>query len=524
MMILEPRSKNNLGQQKKISGSSGNIGNKKVMLIVVDSLMSKHIDQGLDLDELPAFKYLIEEGIYYRDLVSSFPTMSVVIDSSLLTGTYPDQHQIPGLIWYSAAENRLINYGTGKKEVIQNGINQTLIDILYNINQLHLNKNTPTFHEELSKINKSSGSINCLIYRGSHSHTLRLPPWIYGPTSLPEMIRVHAPLHFTYGAFSHPLDPSLRLPDGVMENMGFNNEYALKMVEYLVKNNQLPDLLLIYLPDLDKELHKFGPDQVQSIQKLDQQLGEILSLFGSWKLALQEAIFIVMGDGGHTQILPREKNPVISLRSILEPYKIVSAGEEITNEHDLILAVNERMAYIYPLNPSLSLHQLASRLLSDDRIDMIAWEEEEWIYAMRSGSDKTLKFHSNGEYRDLYNQYWTIDGESKVLDLKIRDEDKWIEYRSYPDVLRRLYGALRSHQAPFLILNAKPGYEFQDENSPLHLGGGAHGSIHAYDSYAPLIISGTKHEPKFRRIVDLKGYILELLKPEAEEKNKMAAH
>jgi hypothetical protein len=48
---------------------------------------------------------------------NGIPSMSVTIDSSLLTGTYPDQHKIPGLNWYDEQEKRIVNYGTGFREM-----------------------------------------------------------------------------------------------------------------------------------------------------------------------------------------------------------------------------------------------------------------------------------------------------------------------------------------------------------------------------------------------------------------------
>jgi predicted AlkP superfamily pyrophosphatase or phosphodiesterase len=37
--------------------------------------------------------------------------MIASVDSSLLTGTYPDVHQVPGLVWYDPEEKEIINYG-----------------------------------------------------------------------------------------------------------------------------------------------------------------------------------------------------------------------------------------------------------------------------------------------------------------------------------------------------------------------------------------------------------------------------
>jgi predicted AlkP superfamily pyrophosphatase or phosphodiesterase len=122
-------------QVKSINGDH----TKKVIFLMIDSLMAQAIDQGIKQKELPTLQFLIEHGQYYKDMVTSFPTMSVTIDSSLLTGTYPDGHRVPGLIWYSSDEKKVINYGTGPMEVFKHGVDPVLVDALINLNGKHLN-------------------------------------------------------------------------------------------------------------------------------------------------------------------------------------------------------------------------------------------------------------------------------------------------------------------------------------------------------------------------------------------------
>lgn len=158
----------------KIKSTNNNGSPKKVVFLMVDSLMYQAIDKGIRKQELPTFKYLIEHGQYYRDLVSSFPTMSVTIDSSLITGTYPDAHHVPGLNWYSTVNQKMINYGTGPMEVLQQGIHPVMADALIHLNGSHLNKDIPTIYDDLARQGLKSGSINGLIYRGPSLHTLSI--------------------------------------------------------------------------------------------------------------------------------------------------------------------------------------------------------------------------------------------------------------------------------------------------------------------------------------------------------------
>lgn len=202
--------------------SADRVQSKKVIFLLVDSLMAEAIDQGIRQGELPSFKYLIDHGQYYRDMVTSFPTMSVSIDSSLLTGTYPDEHQVPGLVWYSEQEKRLINYGSGPAEIWNHGINRTLADALIHLNDKHLSSQHSTIYEDLARKHLKSGSINGLIYRGMSDHTLQLPAWVYGPSSLPQQIQVKGPDLLSLGSIANPLEKSSgdttahNLPDGLL--------------------------------------------------------------------------------------------------------------------------------------------------------------------------------------------------------------------------------------------------------------------------------------------------------------------
>ncbi|WP_429370468.1 alkaline phosphatase family protein [Paenibacillus sp. DS2015] len=483
---------------------------KKVILLVIDSLMPLAIDKGIAQKELPTIQYLIEHGQYHKDLVSSFPTMSVAIDSSLLTGTYPNGHHVPGLTWYSTKEKKLINYGTGPMEIIKHGVDTVLVDALVNLNGSHLNPQVPTLYEDLTRRGKKSGSINGLIYRGNFDHTLSIPAWIQGPTSLPKKIAVKGPDYLALGSLSDPLDGIQKLPDGLTHRMGLNNQFSIETVNYLVKANKLPDFLYVYLPDLDQKIHKNGPSELNGVKEVDKQLQTLLQSFGSPEEALKKAIFILVGDSGMTPILSDKDNPVIDLPSILKDYDVLRQGEAVTKETEVVLAVNETMAYVYKLKAD-KLKDIANVLKADPRVDIISWKEKEWIYAIQGNSSKEIRFKANGKLIDPYQQKWLIEQDADVLDLKINAQNHTLNYGQYPDALQRLTGALHSNPGEFLVVTAKPGYELADRSSPTHKGGGGHGALGQAESLVPLIISGTDQQPQYLRIIDLKSFLLKLI-------------
>lgn len=318
------------------------------------------------------------------------------------------------------------------------------------------------------------------------------------------------PDYFAFGSLSNPLQDNKKLPDGLTSRLGFNNSYSVESANYLIKANRLPDFLYVYLPDLDRQIHKNGPPDTNGVKKVDRQLQSLLQTFGSPEEALKKAVIIVSGDSGMTHILPAREKPVVDLPSLLGDYQVLRPGESVSRDTDIVLAVNETMAYVYKLNKDKSLRSVADLMKADPRIDFVSWKEKDWMYAVQGNTAKELKFKAGGKLIDPYKQKWTVEQDPTVLDLKI-NPNRTLDYGQYPDVLQRLSGALNSHPGEFLVVTAKPGYELADRSSPTHKSGGGHGSIRQEESLVPLIICGTDQRPQYLRIVDLKQFLLKLL-------------
>jgi predicted AlkP superfamily pyrophosphatase or phosphodiesterase len=143
---------------------SATTGVKPVVMIIIDSLMDLPLLEAIHSDKAPALKFLKEKGQYFPRMVTSFPTMSVCIDTTILTGVRPNQHHIFGLTFLHRKENRVINFGTGPKETFAFGLKQFLADSMLNLNQQFLNKDVKTIHEEYEG---QTASINAVIYRGN---------------------------------------------------------------------------------------------------------------------------------------------------------------------------------------------------------------------------------------------------------------------------------------------------------------------------------------------------------------------
>ncbi|HBZ10846.1 MAG TPA: phosphodiesterase [Bacillus bacterium] len=482
-----------------------------VILLIIDSLMAEPLQNAIKEGRAPALKYLTDQGHYYPNIISSYPTMSVTIDSSLLTGTYSDKHRIPGLVWYDEKEKRLVNYGSAKEEVLKLGIKHVIEDSFYHLNHSHLSRDVKTIHEILAIKGLESASINALVYRGNEKQQLKLSKLLSKLDMMPESLQIETPALFSYGALAQ-FSPVNNQNTQLWERYGFNDKFTAQELKYLIQNGKLPAFTIAYFPDLDKNVHEKGPmNHIDSIEKTDKQIQEVLNAYESWEEALQSAIWIVMGDSGQANVGQDKTNSFIHLNEMLEShYKIYNIAEPVKGDDQIVIGHNERMAFIYNLDPNIKLEEIASHLQQDDRMNWIAWKSGPNVHVAASGHKEKLTFRPNGDFKDQYGQSWLVNGDYSILDLSLTNHQ--IEYGTYPDALARLHSSLHSHSGNYLVVDAKPGFEFAGDGTPVHPGGAAHGSMHKQDSLIPMIVTGTETKPKHLRIVDLYPWIMKLAK------------
>ncbi|MEJ8545974.1 alkaline phosphatase family protein [Brevibacillus borstelensis] len=498
-----------LNQQSVKSPTTANLKTKPVILIIIDSLMDKPLQEAIRQGRAPALKHLLASGQYFPKVVSSFPTMSVTIDSTLLTGTYADRHHVPGLVWYSGKEKRMIYYGNGPKEAMKIDQLQVLMDSVYQLNQVQLNKETKTIHEELAAKGKKSASINGIVFRGKTEHSLKVPRWISATTRLPDKMKVTGPAWLSYAALAQ-LDPNNR-HDPLWKKYGMNNEFSGHDVAFLITQKQLPPFTIAYFPENDMTVHRGGIANLDGIAKADQALQVALNAYGSWDQAVKNAIWIVMGDSAQSAVYDDRQEATVDIRTLLDGFRIAKIDQPVGPEDQIVISTNERMAYIYAIDKNVRLTDIVKQLQREDKLDIIAVKDGKNVRVTAGKTSDQFSYRPGGKYTDEYGQTWTISGEPQLADIAITKNR--IKYGKYPDVLARLYGAMHSHEGRYVVVTIKPGYELVTESSPTHIGGGAHGSLHEKDSLVPMIVTGTDTRPKTLRIIDMKEWILQLANP-----------
>ncbi|HWI55449.1 MAG TPA: alkaline phosphatase family protein [Desulfobacteria bacterium] len=493
----------------------GLTGGKKIILIVIDSLIPKILETCLDSGTVPGMEFLSRKGQLCFDCVSVFPTMTPVATSSIATGVFPNRHQIPGFIWYHRGEKRIINYGATPLAILKTGFDIVLKDLLYHLNGQHLSRETRTVHEILEEHGVSSASINFYIFRGLSCFKVRLPFWARLLSGIWNCPDVKGPSTSVVGQIVPPEFPckgALKKPGGFLQRFGVNDEFAGTTAYYLIKGGKQPDFTVVYLPDMDSFAHRHHiKDTSQAVITADRQVQKILNAFGSWQEAVENNIFIVVGD--HSQSLVCKKHgSIINLSRLLSGFSLLGLGEINNGRYQLAVCPNERMAHIYLLKDIDGLKPGVLKILAaDSRIDQIMWRETrdgtDVYNVIRGGCIGRLTFSKGGSLSDLYGAAWNIKGDLGIIDA--RTEDKRIIYGHYPDALNLMASLMSASHCGDIVVTARPGFEFGGEAAPVHPGRGSHGSFHQDDIYVPLITSGGKPIGPNPRIVDIVPYILD---------------
>ncbi|GAW30132.1 alkaline phosphatase family protein [Carboxydocella sp. ULO1] len=491
---------------------------KKVILIIIDSLNPAVVRDCLEQGMVPGLEFLVRRGRIFYDCVSVFPTMTPTCTSSIVTGTYPDLHQVPGFVWFSRWEKRMINYGASFTAIWKLGLPTVMQDLIFNLNGRQLSRRIKTVYELLEDQGLTTAAINFYIFRGRQVFETRIPWLINLLTRFRLAGRLMGPSLLVLGEICRPArlfkDDEFWAPAGPLNKFGVNDEFSGTVTSYLISHGHQPPLMLVYLPDNDGYCHRHDPlTAYESLMRADRQICKILDAYPSWEQALAETVFIVTGDHSQSRIL-NSPVAIIDLPALLAPLKQVPLGRKLALPgKDIAIAPNERAAHIYilrrkPLKRARVMQKLLELLEGDSRIDLILWKEE-WQgmtkFWIKNGN-RALWFVKGGTGRDLYGNSWHWEGDLSAIDARV--EGQYLKFGQYPDAFRRISALLRSRNAGDVVITAAPGYEFGGLGSPLHLGFGSHGSLHAVDSLVPLIVCGAEWQKEHPRLVDLVPWLL----------------
>jgi hypothetical protein len=458
---------------------------KKLVLTYVDSLRTDMLERAVAEERAPTFGALLERGVLVPDCVSSFPSVTPVACSEIVTGVGADRHWISGMNWYHRLERRYVEYGSSLDATRSVGVFRALYDLVYNMNLSHLSPEVETLFERLDDAGARTACTPFLIYRGRHRHQVSLDGLMrraVDATRLKFRHHTWGPTELFYG----DLYASRTVPCKSTSIPGMRDPYSACCAAELVRED-LFDFLLFSLADNDNYSHRHGPEAtVESIARADQCFSSVVEAAGGLDDFLDRYALILVADHAQTDVA--RGLPLAELLG--REWSVLAPSDDRPEPAQLAVSPTGRAAHVYllPGEGERAGHgEVRHALAATEGVDLVCWlEEPELAVVEREG--ERLRFGPGDAVADLRGAGWNLDGDPSVLLATV--EDGRLRSEEYPDPLARVYSALRSPHAGDFIVSLAPGYEAVDWGGVTHAGGGSHGALHRGDSLGPLLFVG----------------------------------
>ncbi|HEX6456481.1 MAG TPA: alkaline phosphatase family protein [Solirubrobacterales bacterium] len=475
---------------------------KKLVLTYVDSLRTDMLEKAVAEGRAPTFGALIERGVLIPDCVSSFPSVTPVACSEIVTGVGADRHWISGMNWYHRLERRYVEYGSSLEATRAFGVFRALYDLVYNMNLGHLSPEVETLFESLEDAGARTACTPFLIYRGRQRHEVSLDGLLRRAVDATRL-KFH---HHTWGPtdlFYGDLYASREVPCRSTSIPGNRDGYAACCAAELLKED-LYDFLLLSLPDNDHYSHRFGPEaSVESIAKADACFATYAEEAGGLDEFLAGHAVILLADHAQTEV--HRGLPLAELLS--GEWSVLQPSEERPEHSQLAVSPTGRAAHVYLLpgeGERAEPAEVAARLGVIEGVDLVCRLEGidglplrrespgmpfaggEWAVVERG--DCALRFRPGGEVGDLRGGSWEVEGDLAALEASV--DGGRLDSETYPDPLARVWSALAAPHSGDFVVSLEPGFEAVDWGGVSHAGGGSHGALHAGDSLGPLLFVG----------------------------------
>jgi hypothetical protein len=475
---------------------------KKLILTYVDSLRTDMLQRAIAEQRAPTFAALLERGVLVEDCVSSFPSVTPVACSEMVTGVGSEQHWISGMNWYHRLEQRYVEYGSSLDATRAFGVFRALYDLVYNMNLAHLSPEIDTLFERLDDAGARTACTPFLIYRGRHRHQVSLEGLMrraVDATRLKFRHHTWGPAELFYG----DLYASREVPCKSTSIPGGRDGYAACCAAKLVQEDGF-DFLLLSLPDNDNYSHRHGPEaSVESIAKADHCFGKVVEAAGDLDAFFDEYALILVSDHAQTDV--HRGLPLAELLG--HEWSVLQPSDDRPERAQLAVSPTGRAAHVYLLpgeGERADPAAVAARLTVIEGVDLVCRLEGanglplrreepglapgggEWAVVERAG--EVLRFRPGDAVADLRGGRWEVEGETAVLAARV--EDGRLCSEEYPDPLARVWSALTAPHAGDFVVSLELGFEAVDWGGVTHAGGGSHGSLHAGDSLGPLLFVG----------------------------------
>ncbi|MBY9006905.1 MAG: alkaline phosphatase family protein [Candidatus Lokiarchaeota archaeon] len=506
----------------------------RTILCIIDDLRSNQLFNFIERGFLPNFKKLIDNGIYSKNCVTDFPSITYPTQVSIITGTYTGDyknelcHGIPVYNWMGrdTSPPDLRNYGSNRLDI-------------FKMND-DLGENCQTLFEMIDGGNKSS--ITQFINRGTD---------YFFPENKLKLI-----LFYLYIRNSINLSKTMARANNIVVNKLLDN---FKNPKRYFNIKEPPICSIIWFMSPDVLLHKFGSDDKRyklNLLHIDAVLGRLITELDNLGFLDETAIAITSDHGNYGAKRVGDLNNTLRALKLkhYHPRRKVHGNINISEFGGVgffyfkgkINACNSKI-WNYPTlseleNYGLKRINLTDELFKIDGVELLyyndnyTYDNTNKVFLKRKlidderviegtleskGSGKNMKTRyllKNDEDNDIFG-YSKDEKASKLLNGKYYSMDEWLDatyhldYPLYPDLICRHFKNPRSADIILstngnIIYNLVHGKKINNDLFQHDIG-------KRESSIVPLIISGSEDIPKkeipFCKITDIVPSLLALL-------------
>ncbi|MEI2702510.1 MAG: alkaline phosphatase family protein [Baekduia sp.] len=464
----------------------------RAVLAVIDGAGPEATQAAIDGGEAPVLAEIARRGPGVRPLAAAFPSVTPVCATAIATGALQDEHEIPGMNWWSRKAGRYVEYGSSFRAARRHGIQRQLVDTVYRLNGEHLSTGVRTVYETLDDAGVRTAGTTFLVYRGRHQQQVSKETALSRIAGTIFREPVLGPRELYYADIFATRETGCRSQLG---KPGVRDQHSGCVGAYLAERD-LFDFLLLSLPDNDTASHRAGPHgQHEEIAVADDQIRRVAEAAGGIDRFLDAHAVIVCSDHGHGHV-----ERTFDLHAAFGDFQIAQptppmrenrkAAQEQAAGAEIALCPNQRAAMVYVLDRERRqelIPRLVETAASVPVVDVICrLEGDEAVVTAPARGE--LRFRPGGDLLDDRGNRWTVDGDLDAI--KAHVAAGRILSRRYPDALRRVWAGLCCETSGDVLLSAADGHEFLDWGGVGHEDGGSHGSLHASDSLGTLLYSG----------------------------------
>jgi len=441
---------------------------KKLIMAVIDGLGPALLDRAVAAGAAPTIDWLAGEGTRTDGCVSTFPSLTPVCLSALVTGAHPAGSNIPSMTWYHRGQGRFVEYGSSLAATLAEGTRQMVDDVLVNLNLLHLSPQVTTVFEALDDAGLVTAAVNTYVIRGRTRHPITRPAARRLARRMGIVDAVYGPRRYFLGDlfFSDRTGAPRNLGGGGIDRHGGH------VGRWLVTRDGF-DFLFFYLYETDAVQHR-GGDALQAVAGADRGLELLVEAAGGRERFLDRYAVILVADHGQSRVA----EPADAAAPFEGMRLFRGSRRSRPEECDLAVAASNRVAMLYLLpGGAATAADAAALALESPAADVVMYRDGDAYAVRRAGG--ALRFRRGGDVEDGRGNRFIVEGDRELLDPEV-----------YPNALERIEGVLACPAAGEVVVSAAPGYEFADAGGYHHAGGGSHGSLRAEDSLVPLVLAG----------------------------------